>query len=175
MFLTGPAVVRDALGEQVTPAQLGGTRVHERNGVCHFVASSDLDAAHLSRELLSYLAIGRAAPRPAPIGDPGACVPSEARRVYDVRDVVRCLVDDKALLEVAPGWARNIVTGFARIDGRSVGVIANQPSTWPGCSMPTARKRVPGSFTSATGSGSRCWCWSTPPATCRAPNRRPPV
>ena len=127
MFLTGPAVVRDALGEQVTAAELGGTRVHERNGVCHFVASSDLDAAHLSRELLSFLTCGRAAPRPAPVGDPGACVPSEARRVYDVRDVVRCLVDDGALLEVAPGWARNIVTGFARIDGRSVGVIANQP------------------------------------------------
>jgi acetyl-CoA carboxylase carboxyltransferase component len=127
MFLTGPAVVRDALGEQVTAQQLGGTRVHERNGVCHFVAESDLDAAYLSRELLGYLLCRAAPPRSAPDADPAAYVPLEARRVYDVRDVVRCLVDDGALLEVAAGWARNIVTAFARIDGRTVGVIANQP------------------------------------------------
>jgi acetyl-CoA carboxylase carboxyltransferase component len=127
MFLTGPAVVRDALGEQVTAEQLGGTRVHERNGVCHFVAESDLDAAYLSRELLGYLTRPATAPRPAPDADPAAHVPLEARRVYDVRDVVRCLVDDGALLEVGAGWARNIITAFARLDGRTVGVIANQP------------------------------------------------
>jgi acetyl-CoA carboxylase carboxyltransferase component len=127
MFLTGPAVVRDALGEQVSAEQLGGTRVHERNGVCHFVAESDLDAAYLSRELLGYLIRPAAAPRAAPDADPAASVPLEARRVYDVRDVVRCLVDDGALLEVGAGWARNIVTAFARLDGRTVGVIANQP------------------------------------------------
>jgi methylmalonyl-CoA decarboxylase subunit alpha len=127
MFLTGPAVVRDALGEHVSAQQLGGTRVHERNGVCHFVAESDLDGAYLARELLGYLMSPATAPRLAPDADPAAYVPLEARRVYDVRDVARCLVDDGELLEVAAGWARNIVTGFARIDGRTVGVIANQP------------------------------------------------
>jgi acetyl-CoA carboxylase carboxyltransferase component len=127
MFLTGPNVVRDALGEQVTAEQLGGPRVHERNGVCHFVADGDVDAAHLARELLGYLSPARAPVRPALDRDPGAHVPFDARRVYDVRDVIRCLVDGGALLEVAAGWARNIVTGLARIEGRAVGVIANQP------------------------------------------------
>jgi len=133
MFLTGPAVVRDALGEEVNAAELGGTRVHERNGVCQFVADSDVDAAHLARELLGYLPTRAGEPpparpaRPAPDWDPAASVPAEARRVYDVRDVARCLVDGGELLEVAAGWARNIVTAFARIEGRTVGVIANQP------------------------------------------------
>jgi acetyl-CoA carboxylase carboxyltransferase component len=127
MFLTGPNVVRDALGEQVTAEQLGGTRVHQRNGVCHFVADGDVDGAHLARELLGYLSRHPAPVRPAPDCDPAIHVPFEARRVYDVREVIRCLVDGGAVLEVAAGWARNMVTGFARINGRTVGVIANQP------------------------------------------------
>ena len=95
MFLTGPAVVRDALGEDVTAGQLGGTRVHERNGVCHFVASDEVDAIHLTRELLGYLPSHRDLPapvlaaRPAPPRDPTEIVPDEQRRVYDVREVIR--------------------------------------------------------------------------------------
>ncbi len=133
MFLTGPGVVREALGEEVSASELGGKRVHERNGVCHFVSPSDLDAAHLARELLGYLPRHRDDPapladsRPAPSHDPGALVPADGRRVYDVREVIRTLVDDGELLEVSAGWARNIVTALARIEGRVVGVIANQP------------------------------------------------
>jgi acetyl-CoA carboxylase carboxyltransferase component len=133
MFLTGPGVVREALGEDVTAAQLGGTKVHERNGVCHFVAPTDSSAAYLARELLGYLPRHRGAAPPAkpprePLGyDPSDPVPAEHRRVYDVRDVIRGLVDGGELLEVAAGWARNLVTGFARLDGRTVGVVANQP------------------------------------------------
>ena len=133
MFLTGPSVVKDALGEEVSAADLGGTRVHERNGVCQFVADSDVDGARLARDLLGYLP-GRAGqapagrpPRPGFDRDPASFVPLDPRRVYDVRGVIRCLVDGGELLEVAGGWARNIVTGFARIEGRTVGVIANQP------------------------------------------------
>ncbi len=133
MFLTGPGVVREALGEEVTAAELGGRRVHERNGVCHFVTPTDADAAELARELLGYLPSHRDLPVPEaePIGpaygDPGAFVPVQARKVYDVRDVIAAVVDGGEMLEVAAGWARNIVTAFARIDGRTVGVIANQP------------------------------------------------
>jgi acetyl-CoA carboxylase carboxyltransferase component len=133
MFLTGPGVVREALGEDVSISALGGTRVHQRNGVCHFVEQTDMDAAHLARELLGYLPSHRGAPIPsspprnASGRDPGTCVPSQARRVYDVRDVVRCLADEAELLEVSAAWARNLVTGFIRIDGRAVAVIANQP------------------------------------------------
>jgi acetyl-CoA carboxylase carboxyltransferase component len=134
MFLTGPSVVRDVLGQDVTPGQLGGARVHDRNGVCQFVTHSDLDATFLSRELLSYLPTHRdvPAPRTAPRPpssrrDIGSIVPGEGRRVYDVREVIEALVDGGELLEVSPSWARSIVTGLARIDGRTVGVIANQP------------------------------------------------
>lgn len=133
MFLTGPAVVREVLGEQVSTAQLGGVGVHERNGVCQFSAPSDVDSIFLCREILSYLpqsAWERPPLTPAgatPAEDPGAHVPAEARRVYDVRAVVRALMDDGELLEVSAKWARNMVTAFARIDGRPVGVVANQP------------------------------------------------
>ncbi len=127
MFLTGPGVVQEALGETVSAEELGGTRVHQRNGVCHFTVDSDVEGAQLARELLGYLAPDHPRPFSAPLRDPGGHVPAEARKVYDVREVVRCLADDGELLEVAPGWARNLVTAFARIDGRTVGVIANQP------------------------------------------------
>jgi len=133
MFLTGPGIVKEVMGEDVTAAQLGGTRVHQKNGVCHFAAETDVDAAHLVRDLLGYLPdrAGRPAPlaavKPPPDLDPGAFVPDEPRRVYDVRDVIRCIVDGGELLEVAAGWAPSMVTGFARIDGQTVGIIANQP------------------------------------------------
>ncbi len=133
MFLTGPQVVREALGEEVDAQQLGGTRVHERNGVCHLVAQDDVHSTQLARELLSYLPSHRDLPAPrleagAPGGyDPGALVPREPRKVYDVRAVIRELVDDGDLLEVSGKWARNLVTALARIDGRPIGVIANQP------------------------------------------------
>jgi acetyl-CoA carboxylase carboxyltransferase component len=133
MFLTGPGVVREALGEEVTAEQLGGHRVHEKNGVAHFVAPSDADGALLARALLGYLPSHRdleppsAEPRPAGASDPSVHVPENPRQVYDVRSVIAGIADGGDLLEVAPNWARNLVTAFVRIDGRSVGVIANQP------------------------------------------------
>ena len=133
MFLTGPAVVRAAIGEDVSAEDLGGARVHERNGVCHFVTPSDVDSIFLVRELLSYLPQNASEPPPIipavgpPGDDPGGHVPSESRRVYDVRDVITEVVDDGRVLEVSAKWARNMVTCFARIEGRPIGVIANQP------------------------------------------------
>jgi acetyl-CoA carboxylase carboxyltransferase component len=133
MFLTGPAVVRDVMGEDVDAVALGGPKVHDRNGVAHFVARSDADAALLVRDLIDHLPShsGEAAPvwRAADplVRDPGACVPAAEAKVYDVRDVVRGVVDGGRLLEWAPRWARNLVCGFARVDGRPVGIVANQP------------------------------------------------
>jgi acetyl-CoA carboxylase carboxyltransferase component len=133
MFLTGPSVVNEVMGEDVTAGELGGTRVHERNGVCHFVAETDLDAAYLARDLLGYLPArtgepARVEPTRDPLGtDPGVHVPENQRQVYDVRDVIRGIVDGGQLLEVSAGWARSLVTGFARIEGKTVGLIANQP------------------------------------------------
>lgn len=133
MFLTGPKVVASVTGEAVTAAELGGPRVHSSNGVCHLVADDARGAALIARELLSYLPQNslerppRRAPEPACGDDPGDCVPADTRRAYDVRKVIARLVDGGTFLEIAPKWARNLVTGFARIDGWSVGVVANQP------------------------------------------------
>jgi acetyl-CoA carboxylase carboxyltransferase component len=133
MFLTGPGIVRQALGEDVDAATLGGHRVHERNGVCHLVERDEAAAAERVRSLLGYLpsAAGQSPPRVAAKDpgspDPGAAVPLEPRRVYDVRDALDGIVDADSLLELCPRWARNMVTALARIDGRPVGVVANQP------------------------------------------------
>jgi acetyl-CoA carboxylase carboxyltransferase component len=133
MFLTGPGVVREVTGEEIDGATLGGPRVHERNGVCQLVAESDLDAAWLVRDLLDYLPQNSSerAPRWPTVAPPGvlpdASVPQSERRVYDVRDVVRTLVDGGRALELNARWARNVVTAFARLDGHAVGIVANQP------------------------------------------------
>ena len=171
MFLTGPGVVREALGEDVTAAQLGGTKVHERNGVCHFVAPTDVDAAYLARELLGYLPAPprrRAAARsPAPAAArprPRARVPAEPRRVYDVRDV-----DPRAWSTAAscsrwpPAGRATWSPALPGIDGRTVGVVANQPRYLGGVLDADARRRAPASSPSATRSGSRCSCSSTRP------------
>lgn len=133
MFLTGPAVVKEVMGEEVTAAKLGGPSVHDRNGVAHFVSDNDADAALLARDILDYLPARTVGPAPRwrPVPPPavslGDIVPTDDRKVYDVRDVIKGIADGGRLLEWAPRWARNIVCGFARLDGRSVGVIANQP------------------------------------------------
>jgi len=132
MFLTGPGVVRAALGEEVSMEDLGGPRVHGKNGVAQFSVSTEADAAVLVRELLGMLPsrLGDSlpiAPGAAPTGDPSAPVPAASRKVYDVRDVAAEIVDDARLLEVSPRWAPNMVTALCRIDGRPVGLIANQP------------------------------------------------
>jgi acetyl-CoA carboxylase carboxyltransferase component len=133
MFLTGPGVVREALGEEIDAAALGGPHVHERNGVCHLVAADEPAAATQVRELLAYLpsAAGDTVPRATPVQpalvDPGLAVPNESRRAYDIRDAVNGFVDEGSLLELCPRWARNVVTALARIDGRTVGLVCNQP------------------------------------------------
>lgn len=133
MFLTGPQVVRQALGEDVGMDELGGSRVHARNGVCQLAAADELEAAALARELLAHLpgAIGEPPPRTAAAEGPGlspdVTVPAEARRVYDVRDVVAAIADSGRLLELSARWAPNVVTALARIEGRPVGIVANQP------------------------------------------------
>jgi acetyl-CoA carboxylase carboxyltransferase component len=101
--------------------------------VCQFVADDDLQAARLARELLAHFPqrAGEEPPHAMPMDplgvDPAALVPESARQVYDVRDVIKAIVDGGALLEVSERWARNMVTGLCRIGGRPVGVIANQP------------------------------------------------
>jgi adenylyl-sulfate kinase len=132
MFLTGPRIVKQALGEDVTASALGGVRVQQRNGVCDFVADDDHVAIALTRELLGYLPQNASErppswrAEPATRDRPDTWLPQRQRSFYDVRTVIGALVDGGRFLEVAPRWARNIVVGFARLEGRAIGVVANQ-------------------------------------------------
>jgi propionyl-CoA carboxylase beta chain len=131
MFLTGPKVVKAVTHEDVSPAELGGSPVHSRDsGVAHLVAADRESAIRLAAQALAYLPSSCWTPAPecAPL-DPEAMpvVPTDHRKAYDVRAVVRAVVDSGSFLELQARFARNIVVGFARMEGRSVGVVANQP------------------------------------------------
>jgi acetyl-CoA carboxylase carboxyltransferase component len=132
MFLTGPRIVKQALGEEVTASALGGARVQQRNGVCDFVAEDGHLATALTHELLGYLpqnASERTPAKPAepaPGDEPDVWLPQRQRSFYDIRTVIWTLVDGGHFLEVGPRWARNMVVGFARIEGHAIGVVANQ-------------------------------------------------
>ena len=133
MFLTGPGVVREVTGQETSMKELGGTRVHARNGVSQFAVTSDVDAIFLVRQLLGYLPQNALAGGPdglsaEPDGaDPGGVVPLDPRKAYDVRTALQGIVDGGSMLECSPHWAENLVTSFARINGRAVGIVANQP------------------------------------------------
>jgi acetyl-CoA carboxylase carboxyltransferase component len=139
LFLTGPQVVEAVTREQVTADELGGPKVHARTGVAHLLAPDDVAAAEVVRDALAHLPSVAGGPLPlappaAPHpGDPSGPLPRSQREVYDTRDVIARIVDGGGLLELAPKWARNLVVGFARIDGSPIGVVANQPRHLGGC------------------------------------------
>jgi acetyl-CoA carboxylase carboxyltransferase component len=148
MFLTGPRIVRAVTGEDVDARALGGPEVHAaRTGSAHLVAPDDASALALTRRLLSYLPSAawlptpRVASRPPSNDDPASVVPTEARDPYDVRDVIAAVVDADSLLELQAGWARNLVIGLARIEGATVGIVANQPAWLAGVLDATASEK----------------------------------
>jgi acetyl-CoA carboxylase carboxyltransferase component len=148
MFLTGPRIVRAVTGEDVDARTLGGPQVHaSRTGSAHLVAPDDASALALTRRLLSYLPSAawlptpRVAPLPPAHDDPASVVPSAARDPYDVRDVVAAVVDEGSLLELQKDWARNLVVGLARIEGATVGIVANQPAWLAGVLDATASEK----------------------------------
>ena len=138
MFVTGPDVIRTVTHEQVTKEQLGGALTHnEKSGVAHFAADDDAAAIQLIRELLSFMPGNNVddPPRRVPSDPPDredesldTVVPKSPNQAYNMVDVIRGVVDDGALLEVHEHFARNIVVGFARLAGRPVGIVANQPA-----------------------------------------------
>lgn len=142
MFITGPNVVKTVTHEDVTSEELGGASVHAaKSGVAHMTAATDAEALARVRDLLSYLPLNNtedpprtvskdAADRAAPELD--AIVPENPNRPYDMKDVIGHIVDDGKFLEIQPEFARNIICAFARIDGRVVGIVANQPAVLAG-------------------------------------------
>jgi methylmalonyl-CoA carboxyltransferase large subunit len=141
MFITGPQVIKQVTGETVTADELGGPDAHMVNsGVIHFVAEDDNEAAMLCQKLLSFLPQNNLEDPPIVPGN-YTCEPDEAlnsivpvdgKRPYDVREVIIRVVDNADFLEVQAGYAPNIVIGFARVCGRSVGIIANNPKQMAG-------------------------------------------
>jgi propionyl-CoA carboxylase beta chain len=143
MFVTGPEVIKTVTHEDVTKEKLGGPMTHNSvSGVGHFVAADDAECLQMIRELLSYLPQNnREDPPRRPTADPAdrmdaaldSIVPGESNLPYDMKDVIRRVVDDGEFFEIHEHWAKNLVIGLARIEGRPVGVVANQPASLAGC------------------------------------------
>jgi methylmalonyl-CoA carboxyltransferase large subunit len=141
LFITGPQVIKQVTGEQISADALGGPDAHmQHSGVIHFVAENDQEALYLCRRLLSFLPANNLEDPPRvefennidPNPELNRVIPDDPKQGFDVRDVITGVVDRGDFLEVQPGYARNIVIGFARILGRSIGIIANQPSVLSG-------------------------------------------
>lgn len=138
MFLTGPKVVKTVTGEVVTDEELGGAMVHgTKSGVAHFVADDEREGILLIRKLLSYLPQNNLEEAPLlPCTDPidrledalNEIIPDNPNKPYDVKDVIHAITDMHEFMEVQRNFAPNIVTGFARFNGMSVGIVANQPA-----------------------------------------------
>jgi acetyl-CoA carboxylase carboxyltransferase component len=137
MFVTGPNVVKTVTHEDVTFDELGGADVHaHRSGVAHFEADDEVSCAALLRRLVGFLPSNNLDPAsvvatedPPDREDPALddIVPNASNKPYDMKEVIRRVVDDEDVLEVHEGWAQNIICAFARLDGRPVGVVAQQP------------------------------------------------
>lgn len=143
MFLTGPEIIRQVTGEEVTAEDLGGASVHNaRSGVAHFMAADEQAAIQLVKALLAYLPqnANEDPPDLAPHDDPdrmddalNSIVPADDGTAYDMLDVLNAVYDRGSVLQVSEFFAGNAITAFARLDGHSVGIIANQPTVMSGC------------------------------------------
>lgn len=143
MFITGPAVIKSVTAEEVTAEELGGAMTHNSvSGVAHFAAENEVDCIEQIRYLLSYLPSNNL--EEAPVVETGddpsradeslnTLLPDNPNMPYDMKDVIATIVDNGEFYEVHEHYAKNIITCFARFDGRSVGIIANQPSVMAGC------------------------------------------
>lgn len=142
MFVTGPEVVKTVTHEEVTFEELGGASVHsETSGVCHVAADTEADTLYLIRKLLSYLPQNNMEdPLFVPNGDDplrmdvglDKLIPDDPSKPYDIKDAILMIVDDGQFFEIHESYAQNIVVGFARLGGHSIGIVANQPAVLAG-------------------------------------------
>ena len=142
MFLTGPGVVKTVTGETVTQEELGGASVHAtKSGVAHFAAENEQEGIETIKNLLSFLPSNNREEAPfVQTADPAGrvddllndIIPDNPNKAYDMYQVIGSIVDEGKFLEVHKGWAKNIIVGFAHMNGRSVGIVANQPKILAG-------------------------------------------
>jgi acetyl-CoA carboxylase carboxyltransferase component len=143
MFITGPEVIKAVTGEEISFEDLGGARAHnEKSGVAHFACENDADCIEQIKRLLAYLPANNMEDPPiAPAGDDprrtapelDAIIPDNPNKAYDMKDVIRAIVDRGELFEPHQFFAPNMIVGFARLNGRAIGIIANQPKHMAGC------------------------------------------
>jgi propionyl-CoA carboxylase beta chain len=143
MFVTGPNVVKTVTHEEVTAEELGGASAHStKSGVCHFTSANDADCLMQLRRLFSYIPQNCEEKTPLQNGtDPSRAaadaldtiIPDSPNKPYDIKAVIQGIVDENSFMEVHEHYAENIVVGFARLDGRSIGIVANQPLSLAGC------------------------------------------
>jgi len=143
MFITGPQVIKAVTGEEVTSEALGGASTHNTvSGVAHFMGANENETIDMIRKLVSFLPSNNLdnAPRVS-VGDSrdrfcealNTIIPDNPNKAYDMKDVIREVVDNNDFFEVQPLYATNFITGFGRIDGHTVGILANQPKSMAGC------------------------------------------
>src|SRR2546427_6792711 len=141
MFITGPDVIKAVLNQTVSFEELGGARIHNStSGVAHFFAKDEAECLQQMRKLLSYLPSNNTedppeAPARPPTGkkeELNTILPDDYNKPYDMRDIITRIVDGGELLEVQPLWAANMITTFGRINGHSIGIVANQPKFYAG-------------------------------------------
>ncbi|KAG8228591.1 hypothetical protein J437_LFUL009296 [Ladona fulva] len=143
LFITGPDVVKAVTKEEVTQEELGGARMHSSvSGVAHGAFEDDVSALMELRHLFNYLPLSNRDPTPIRkcwdrwdrmVPSLDTIVPADSSEPYDMTEVVRCLVDERDFFEIMPQYARNIVVGFGRMNGRTVGIVGNQPKVAAGC------------------------------------------
>jgi len=142
MFITGPDVVKTVLGQEVSFEELGGAMIHSQtSGVCHFIAEDEKQCIELIKKLLSYLPSNYLEDPPAvePTDDPNRTdpaiahvLPDDPDKPYEVKEIILRIVDNGEFFEIQPLWAQNIVIGFARLNGKVIGIVANQPMHYAG-------------------------------------------
>ncbi len=152
MFVTGPDVIKTVTHEDVTKEALGGAVAHStKSGVAHFATDNDKHCLLMIRELLNFLPSNNLDDAPViPTSDPAdrLCdklndvIPDNPKKPYDIKDIIKEVVDEGYFLEVHDGYAKNVVVGFARLNGRSVGIVANQPAVLAGCLNIDASKKA---------------------------------
>ena len=143
MFITGPQVIKTVTGEEVTSEELGGATAHnQQSGVAHFISQNEEECFTQIKKLLSYIPSNNLedAPYKQTSDDPtkiipklNTIVPINANKPYDIKDAIKLIADEGNFFEVQPLYAQNFVTGFARLSGHSVGILANQPKNLAGC------------------------------------------
>ena len=141
MFVTGPDVVKTVTHEEVTQEELGGAAVQsEKSGVCHVAADSEADTLYLIRKLLGYLPQNNMEDAPFVLGDDplrmeeelNNLVPDDPNKPYDIKDAIHLIMDNGQFFEIHENYAQNVVVGFSRLGGHSIGIVANQPAVLAG-------------------------------------------